>query len=514
MNYKKKTLLLIIIATVVRCITACTIELGNDEVYYRMYAEHLQWNYFDHPPMVGWLIRFTSANLYFSNELFIRSGAIISAAITTWLIFLSGSKLNNAYTGYLAAIIYTATLYGSIIAGIFILPDSPQMVCWAAGIYLLIDITKYNRINRTQKRNLLLFGVVAGIGLLCKIHTAFLWLGLLLYIIQHNRKWLKEPVLYFAGFISLLIFYPIIKWNIDNHFVTYLYHINRVNIADGGIDITSFLTFTGGQVFYNNPFIFFFIIVSTVAAIKNSLPVLTSHKRLLLYCSLPLIIIATVISLFKNVLPHWTGPAYYGLVLLSACYFSKQKMKTNFEKRLMPNPLLAASGFQLLVIVGGVMLINFMPGSLGNKKEKIKFGEGDFTLDMYGWKSFKKDFNKLVKADLQNGNMKADAGIISNKWFPASHIDYYVAMPLQKNLIAIGDTNDIHQYAWINNERRKLKSGDDAYCIVPSNNYIDAAALYSKFFKTVLPPQIIEQKRSGKTCRYFYIWRMKHYIRK
>ena len=514
LNYKKKTLLLIIIATIVRCITACSIELGNDEVYYRMYAQYLQWNYFDHPPLVGWLIRFTTANLYFSNELFIRSGAFISAAITSWFIFLSGSKLNNTYTGYLAVVIYTATLYGSIIAGTFILPDSPQMVCWAIGIYLLIDITKYKGVNRKQKRNLLLFGLVAGIGLLCKIHTAFLWMGFLLYIVQHNRQWFKQPVLYLSGFISLLLFYPVVKWNIDNHFVTYLYHSNRVNITDGGIDIGSFLTFTGGQIFYCNPIIFFFIVVSTVAAFKNNLPVSTTHKRLLLYCSLPLIIIATGISLFKNVLPHWTGPAFYGLALITACYFSRRKLTTDFEKTCMPKSLLAACGFQLLVVVAGVLLINFMPGSLGNKKEKTKFGEGDFTLDMYGWKSFKNDFEKLAKADLQTGTMKPDAVIISNKWFPASHIDYYAAMPIQKDLIAMGDTNDIHQYAWINNERKKMKTGDDAYCIVPSNNYIDAAARYNGFFKTIFSPQIIEQKRSGKTCRYFYIWRMKDYILK
>jgi hypothetical protein len=512
LNYKKKTLLLIFIATLVRCITAYSIELGNDEVYYRMYAQYLQWNYFDHPPIVGWLIRFTSANLYLDNELFIRIGAIVSAAITTWFIFLSGSKLNNAYTGYLAAVIYTATLYGSIIAGTFILPDSPQMVCWAAGIYLLTDITKYSRVNRKQKRNLLLFGVVAGIGLLCKIHTAFLWLGFLLYIVQHNRQWFKLPVLYLSGFISLLLFYPVIKWNIDNHFVTYLYHSNRVNIAHSGIDISSFLTFTGGQVFYCNPIIFFFIMVAAVAALKNNLPLLTSHKRLLLYCSLPLIILATGISLFKNVLPHWTGPAFYGLILLTACYFSRRKIATGFEKRVMPKPLLAACFFQLLVIVTGIILINFMPGSLGNKKEKLKFGEGDFTLDMYGWRTFKNDFDKLVKTDLLTGTMKKDAVIISNKWFPAAHIDYYVAMPTQRDLIAMGDTNDIHQYAWINNERKKMKPGDDAYCIVPSNNYINAAELYSGIFTTILPPQIIEQKRSGKTCRYFYVWRMKDYI--
>ena len=144
---------LIIIASLLRCIVAGSIELGNDEVYYRMYAQYLQWNYFDHPPMVGLLIRLTTVNLFFDNELFIRLGAIAAAAITTWLLFLSGKKLHNAHTGFLAAIIYTATIYGSIIAGIFILPDSPQMVCWAAGLYLLIGIASDGPITKTKKNS-------------------------------------------------------------------------------------------------------------------------------------------------------------------------------------------------------------------------------------------------------------------------------------------------------------------------------------------------------------------------
>ena len=36
--------------------------------------------------------------------------------------------------------------------------------------------------------------------------------------------------------------------------------------------------------------------------------------------------------------------------------------------------------------------------------------------------------------------MKADAVIVCNKWFPAAHTDFYLALPLKKDLIAIGDT--------------------------------------------------------------------------
>jgi Dolichyl-phosphate-mannose-protein mannosyltransferase len=513
LSYRKKTLLLVLTASIARLIVAACTGLGNDEVYYRMYAQYLQWNYFDHPPMVGWLIRFTTLNLFFDNELFIRLGAIVAAAITTWLLFLSGKKLNNEYTGFLTAAIYTATIYGSIIAGTFILPDSPQMVCWAAGLYLLTDITKYTTINRTKKRKLLWFGIMMGLGMLCKIHTSFLWIGFLLYIFLYNRQWLKQPVLYLSGFITLLFFYPVIQWNIDNHFVTYLFHSKRVNVSEGGIDINSFVTFFAGQVFYLNPIIFVFIIIAAIAAFKNELPLLSSQKRMLLLCSLPLIITATAISLFKNVLPHWTGPAYSGLILLTACYFSKQKNNSIANKKVMPRPVWFAITLLAVIITAGVLLVNFFPGTLG-KKEKQWYGEGDFTLDMYGWSNLKAEVLKIIDADSKAGLMKTDAVIISNKWFPAAHTDFYVAMPLNKALVAIGDTNEIHQYAWINTQRKTLQPGDDAYCIVPSNYYADAKNIYAADFSTILGPQIIEQKRNGTVCRYFYIWRMKHFIPK
>ncbi len=513
MNNRKKTIILIVGATLLRFMIACSIELGNDEVYYRMYAQQLQSNYFDHPPIVGWLIRITTANLLLDNELFIRLGAILSAAATTWLLFLSGKKLHSDYAGFLAAVIYTATLYGSIIAGTFILPDSPQMVCWAGCLYLLIEITTDTRINRIKQRHVFWFGFVAGLGMLCKIHSTFLWFGFLIYIIGYNRKWLQQPVLYISAAISLLMFYPVIQWNIDNHFVTYGYHSKRVNIASSGVDFKSFFTFFGGQFFYLNPFIFPFLLIATLDAFKNKLPVLSSQKRILLLTALPLIGIATAISFFKNVLPHWTGPAYTGLILLAACYFSTKKITEGSQKWIVHKPVEIAFAMMLSIIVSGIILINYYPGTLG-KKDKALLGEGDFTLDMYGWKDLRPAVEKILKSDGLSGAMKKDAVIISNKWFPAAHIDFYLALPLKRDLIGVGDTSDIHQYAWLNQQRKMLHNGDDAYCIVPSNNYFEVDKTYASLFTDIAAPAVIEQKRNGKACRRFYIYRLKGYLGK
>src|SRR5882757_7922602 len=120
---RRKILLLIVLSSLIRLIVAGSIELGNDEVYYQAYARHLQWCYFDHPPMVAWIIRLTTANLFLHQELFIRLGPIVCAAIGTALIYLIGKKIKNEITGLIAAVLYTTSFYTSVIAGIFILPD-------------------------------------------------------------------------------------------------------------------------------------------------------------------------------------------------------------------------------------------------------------------------------------------------------------------------------------------------------------------------------------------------------
>ena len=499
--------MLILVASLLRLLVAGSIGLGNDEVYYRMYAQYPQWNYFDHPPMVGWLIRASTINLLVDNTIFIRLGAILCSACTTWLLFLCGRKMSDERGGYFATIIYTATIYGSIIAGTFILPDSPQMFCWSGGLYLLILITGADVAKSSKNKLVLLFGLVSGLGMLCKIHTSFLWLGFLLYILFFNRYWLKQPVLYLSGFVTLLFFYPVIRWNIDHHFVTYLYHSKRVDMAAGGFNLQSMLTFSAGQVFYINPIIFFCILIATVAAFKNRLPLQNAHRQLLLFCSLPLIGIAFILSLFNNVLPHWTGPAYTGLILIAAVFFNHRFVTTMLSNK-QPYVLSLALFVTMIITAAGTIAIRYYPGTLGNKDQAV-LGEGDFTLDMYGWSNVRTEFDKIAREDLKTGLMKPGAVIISNRWFTAAHIDHSVAMPLKRELVAMGDTSDIHQYAWINRRRKKLVKGDDAYCIVVSENYFDVKEIYASHFTTIEAPVVKQQKRNGQPCRLIYVFRLK-----
>ncbi len=504
MNHRRNTLLLILAATVIRLLVALTTELGNDEVYYRLYANPLQWNYFDHPPMVGWLIRLTTLNLWIDNGLTIRLGAIICGAWATWLMYACGKRLSGAYTGFLAAALYTATIYGSIIAGTFILPDSPQMVCWIAALYLLIKITASKTITTKTSKDILWFGLVAGIGMLCKIHTIFLWVGLGLYVIIYNRTWLSHWVLYAAAGITLLFILPIIIWNIQNNFVTFFFHGKRVNVAEGGLHFESLLTFIGGQILYCNPIVFFTILY---ALWHRHFGIKQAQKKILLLVSLPLIFIATGVSLFKDLLPHWTGPAFASLLLLTAAYFAGKKL-TFFKKPVMPIVFSMANVLLLLIVVAGMVIINFLPGTFG-KQDVLKKGEDDFTLDMYGWRKFAPVFDSIYHSTHGKTEATNQAIIVTNKWFPAAHIDFYVGQPLNLQTVALGPIEDIHQYHWLNQQRGQLPDSTELYMIIPSNYY---AELYkSSIVKNATPLRIdtMVQNRGGKEARKFYVYHYK-----
>ena len=99
-------IILIVVSTVIRAILASILEFGNDEVYYWTYALYPDWSHFDHPPMVGWAIRFFSFNLTFNSEFFLRLGPIILGAFNTYMIFKIGKLLKDDLAGWYAALLF------------------------------------------------------------------------------------------------------------------------------------------------------------------------------------------------------------------------------------------------------------------------------------------------------------------------------------------------------------------------------------------------------------------------
>jgi hypothetical protein len=161
-------------------------------------------------------------------------------------------------------------------------------------------------------------------------------------------------------------------------------------------------------------------------------------------------------------------------------------------------------GLLLLILILGILQIRL--GIVDFRK----FGVIDPSLEMYGWKQFEKKFIPFLKEDIESGKMNADAVIISAKWFPAAHLDYYVAYPNKIRLFAVNSLEEIHKYAWINKIRGGIKTGMDAYFITPDRYSRNPASLYKDMFETIEPPDTIPLYRGEKRIEEFYIYRMKN----
>src|SRR6478609_5996620 len=60
-RYRTWALRWLVVATIVRFLCVARIPLGNGEAYYFTWSRFLSLSYNDHPPLVAWMVRLTTA---------------------------------------------------------------------------------------------------------------------------------------------------------------------------------------------------------------------------------------------------------------------------------------------------------------------------------------------------------------------------------------------------------------------------------------------------------------------
>lgn len=490
---------LIATTTFIRGFAAAVINLGNDEVYYVNYAKYFSLSYFDHPPMVGIIIRIFSFNLLFDSDLFIRLGSVILGSFAIYLIYLIGREVKNPRTGLIAAILYASSIYGGIITGIFILPDTPQSVFWLGAMLVFIKILPAK--PEANHKQMLLAGLLTGLAIYSKYQSVFLWVGAGAYILLFNRNWLKSKYLYLSVLISLFFVGLIFYWNYQNEFISFTYHEKRVSFFSA-FNPSGLIQELAGELFYQNPINYVLIIISLITINKfNRHGLSISNQRLLLLFGLPLWVLVVFMSFFQDTLPHWSGPAFFALTVIAAAYLDEK------SQSFVPKTARISFYLYLGIIVLGISAINFgLYFNQVNNDVKVS-SHRDVTLELYGWKQINEAFSKIK---LNNPTLQSNT-IVSTKWYPASHIDFYIARPQKMKMILLGDLDQIHQYYWINKIKGGLKPGEDAWYIATERYYHDPEIYFNNYFETIEPIDTIMVYRQKKAIELVYVYYLKNY---
>ncbi len=233
-----------------RAVVAAALPLSADEAYYWLWSLHPAAGYFDHPPMIAWLIR--AGTLLFGDTVFgVRVAGVVLSLPASWFVWRAAALvLKDENKAVLAALFFNLTLMASVEL-LAATPDMPSLVTSAAFIWALAKVQATN-----NGRWWLAVGVAAGLGLLSKYSALFLGLGTLIWLIAdaRQRHWLRTPWPYLGAALALLIFLPNLLWQAQHHWETFAFQFGRT--TGGHLTARFLLEFLGAQLGLATPLIF------------------------------------------------------------------------------------------------------------------------------------------------------------------------------------------------------------------------------------------------------------------
>ncbi len=163
-------------------------------------------SFHDHPPLV-FLAQNISMGIFGENKFGFRFPSAIAGIFTVYLLFLIGKKLFSEKAGLWAAAIAAITV--NLVHNSRLGLQEPILIAlMLAAIYFFLR-------SDENRKNLLTAGIFSGLAMLAKYNAVILAPIFGIYILVFRREWLKEKFLWFGLLAALIIFSPVIIYNLN-----------------------------------------------------------------------------------------------------------------------------------------------------------------------------------------------------------------------------------------------------------------------------------------------------------
>ncbi len=273
---------------------AASSELIADEAYYWVYSRFPAWGYFDHPPMIAFIIK--SGYAIFNNELGVR---LVCALLSTFTILITES-LTERKNPFL---FYTIVLSIGVlqITGFLAVPDTPLLFFTALFFY-----TYRSFIKNSNWKNTLLLAIAISLLFYTKYHGLLIVLFTLLSNIKLFTRWQT----WLAGFFVLVLYAPHLLWQWNHDWVSFRYHLFESNVNAYKLSYTT--DYLLGQILLVGPLAG--LILLPAAFIYK---VKSQTEKALKFTLIGIYLIFLISSFRGKVEVNWTMPAMIPLIVLS-----------------------------------------------------------------------------------------------------------------------------------------------------------------------------------------------------
>lgn len=434
LSYKQLFWVFLFILTLLRLRVASQFGLGVDEAHYVLYGRILDWSYFDHPPLVGWVHGLFQL-LPIDDLIKARLPAILISILTSKLIFdfLTHKKASEQYSFYALVVLNLTPMFNAM--SVALLPDTLLM-----PLTVLILAQTEKILASPNLKNWALMGLWLGLAGLSK-YTAVLYIFalILIFIFRNQFKQLLKPNIWVGVLVALALISPVLYWNIKNNFASFVYQGNHVFKLDSAILKNFGSSFVMQLLSWGiGPFIV--SLMAFFAMLKN----LRNEKQnyvTLIFSSVFLVFFA-YISIGEVLLPHWMLIYFILMIPMGyAFYLNRSRLRKSLIVSFMISAvltliLLFELAFQILPIQKTAALYE---GIYGWDKVMI---EANRYLEGIG--NTKKSIAVMnwtlgSRAKYYNNNINADVIVIDSRhdqfdiWSPKSHTNYDIIVIVEAN---------------------------------------------------------------------------------
>jgi hypothetical protein len=197
-DYYNKEKNIIIVIFLFKIALLSLLPLTGDEAYFIKWGNNLSQGYYDHPPMVGWIIYLMS--FISDSHLFFRMFPVITTFIVAWVIYKIALLYNVRNSkAYYIALIFLASPVDLLLS--LMTNDVALLLFSSLGTLCLL----YSLEKKQWFRYALLAGIFLGLAFLSKYFALFLMFSLLLFLLFIYKLKAIKVVLLVTFVISLFI---------------------------------------------------------------------------------------------------------------------------------------------------------------------------------------------------------------------------------------------------------------------------------------------------------------------
>ncbi|MFI5167537.1 MAG: ArnT family glycosyltransferase [Thermoanaerobaculales bacterium] len=216
---KRRYYWLLLAFVVLHAALAMLLPVSGDEAYYWDCGRHLDWSYFDQPPMMLWTTR-PFCLLLGDVRLAVRAPALVASFLVGVFMLPLVRRLGGGERE--AAWIYTV-LHGTplfLLGAWYLSTDAGMLAAYVAAVWAAVAIAQ------GERRAWWGFGLAVGLGFLAKFSIVLVLAALVPVLLRkESRAHLATPTPYLAALLCFAITLPVWIWGMQHDWVNFTFQL-------------------------------------------------------------------------------------------------------------------------------------------------------------------------------------------------------------------------------------------------------------------------------------------------